>query len=93
MSFKGVQIKKYKQNRKFYAKELSKYVNLEEIAELFLEERGMIITEHPTDQDITIKTIVAALARVGYFDKQVEVRNLSNIIEAGLRERGINVLE
>ena len=35
MSFKGVQIKKYKQNRKFYAIELSRYVNLKDIAELF----------------------------------------------------------
>lgn len=88
--FKGVQIKKYKQNRKFYAKELSKYVNLEEIAELFLEGRGMIIREHPTNQDITVKTIVTALARVGHFDDQVEVRNLSNI-GSNLEERGINV--
>lgn len=88
--FKGVQIKKYKQNRKFYAKELSKYVKLEEIANLFLEGRGMIIREHPTNQDITVKTIVAALARIGHFDDQVEVRNLSNI-GSNLEERGINV--
>ena len=88
--FKGVQIKKYKQNRKFYAKELSKYVNLEEIAELFLEGRGMIIQEHPTNQDITVKTIVTALARVGHFDDQIYVRNLSNI-GANLEERGLNV--
>ena len=88
--FKGVQIKKYKQNRKFYAKELSKYVNLEDIAELFLEGRGMIIKEHPTNSDITVKTIVAALARSGHFDKQVEVRNLSNIGD-NLQERGITV--
>ena len=88
--FKGVQIKKYKQNRKFYAKELSKYVNLEDIAELFLEGRGMIIKEHPTNSDITVKTIVAALARSGHFDKQVEIRNLSNIGD-NLQERGITV--
>jgi len=88
--FKGVQIKKYKQNRKFYAKELSKYVKLEEIANLFLEGRGMIIREHPTNQDITVKTIVAALASIGHFDDQVEVRNLSNI-GSNLEERGINV--
>lgn len=88
--FKGVQIKKYKQNRKFYAKELSKYVNLEEIAELFLEGRGMIIIEHPTNQDITVKTIVSALARVGHFDDQIEVRNLSNI-GSNLQERGLDV--
>jgi len=88
--FKGVQIKKYKQNRKFYAKELSKYVNLEEIANLFLEGRGMVIIEYPTNQDITVKTIVTALARVGHFDDQVEVRNLSNI-GSNLEERGINV--
>ena len=88
--FKGVQIKKYKQNRKFYAKELSRYVKLEDIAELFLEGRGMIIREHPTNQDITVKTIVAALARVGHFDDQIEVRNLSNI-GSNLEERGLNV--
>ena len=88
--FKGVQIKKYKQNRKFYAKELSRYVKLEDIAELFLEGRGMIIREHPTNQDITVKTIVAALASIGHFDDQIEVRNLSNI-GSNLEERGLNV--
>ena len=88
--FKGIQIKKYKQNRKFYAKELSEHVNLEKIAEFFLEGRGMIIREYPGDKDVTVKTLVAALARTGYFDEQIEVRNLGNI-GANLEERGINV--
>ena len=88
--FKGVQIKKYKQNRKFYAKELSEHVNLERIAELYLEGRGIIVREYPGDKDVTVKTLVSALARVGHFDEQVEVRNLSNI-GANLQERGINV--
>ena len=88
--FKGVLIKKYKQNRKFFAKELSKYVNLEEITELFLEGRGVIIFEHPTNEDITVKTIVSALARIGHFDEQIEFQNLKNIQE-NLQERGIDV--
>lgn len=88
--FKGVQIKKYKQNRKFYAKELSRYVKLEDIAELFLEGRGVVVFEHPTNQDITVKTIVDALASIGHFDEQVEFQNLKNI-QDNLEERGINV--
>jgi len=90
MSFKGVQIKKYKQNRKFYAIELSRYVNLADIAELFNDGCGLIIREHPTNEDITVKTLVSALASVGHFDDQINVRNLSNI-GANLQERGIDV--
>ena len=88
--FKGVQIKKYKQNRKFYAIELSRYVNLKDIAELFNDGCGLIIREHPTNEDITVKTLVSALASEGYFNDQVNVRNLSNIGK-NLQERGINV--
>ena len=88
--FKGIQINKYKQNRKFYAKELSEHVNLERIAELYLEGRGIIVREYPGDKDVTVKTLVSALAKVGHFDAEVEARNLGNI-GANLEERGINV--
>lgn len=88
--FKGVQIKKYKNNRKFYAVELSRYVKLEDIATLFNQGAGLIVREHPSNEDITVKTIVDALASVGHFDEQVEFQNLKNI-QDNLQERGINV--
>jgi len=90
MSFKGVQIKKYKQNRKFYAIELSRYVNLKDIAELFNDGCGLIIREHPTNEDITGKTLVSALASVGDFDEQIEFQNLKNI-QSNLQDRGLDV--
>ena len=67
-----------------------KYVKLEDIAELFLEGRGVVVFEHPTNQGYTVKTIVSALARIGHFDEQVEFQNLKNI-QDNLEERGINV--
>ena len=77
--FKGVQIKKYRNNRKLYAIELSKYINQGELADLFLEGRGIIIRTHDTNEDITVMTLVSALASVGYFDGQIRDANLKNI--------------
>ena len=88
--FKGVQIKKYKNNRKLYAIELSKYINHGELADLFLEGRGIIIRKHDTNEDITVMTLVSALASVGYFDGQVRDANLKNI-QDNLIANGISV--
>ena len=88
--FKGVQVKKYKNNRTLYAIELSKYINHKELAELFLEGRGIIVRTHDTNEDITVSSLVAALASVGHFDAQIEEKNLSNI-HTNLQERGIDV--
>ena len=88
--FKGIQVKKYKNNRKLYAIELSKYINHKELAELFLEGRGIIVRTHDTNEDITVSSLVAALASVGFFDEQVKDKNLLNIQE-NLISRGIDV--
>ena len=88
--FKGIQIKKYKNNRKLYAIELSKYINQSELADLFLEGRGIIIRTHDTNKDITVTTLVSALASVGYFDQQVRESNLKNISD-NLQANGISV--
>ena len=88
--FKGIQVKKYKNNRKLYAIELSKYINHKELAELFLEGRGIIVRTHDTNEDITVSSLVAALASVGHFDAQIKEKNLRNI-HTNLQERGIDV--
>ena len=85
--FKGIQVKKYRNNRKLYAVELSKYINQSELADLFLEGRGIIIRTHDTNEDITVLTLVNALASVGYFDGQVKDKNLANI-QQNLADRG-----
>jgi len=85
--FKGVQVKKYKNNRKLYAIELSKYINQSELADLFLEGRGIIVRTHDTNEDITVMTLVSALASVGYFDGQIKDKNLANI-QQNLTDRG-----
>ena len=88
--FKGIQVKKYKNNRKLYAIELSKYINHKELAELFLEGRGIIVRTHDTNEDITVSSLVAALASVGHFDAQIKARNLSNI-QRNLLDQGIYI--
>lgn len=87
--FKGVQIKRYK-NRKLYAIELSKYITHGELADLFLENRGIIIRDHNTNEDITVMTLVTALASVGFFDGQIRDANLKNISD-NLQAKGISV--
>ena len=88
--FKGIQVKKYRQNRKLYAIELSKYITQSELADLFLEGRGIIVREHKTNEDITVMTLVNALASVGYFDGQIRDKNLANI-QRNLLDKGISV--
>ena len=89
MSFKGNLIRRYS-NRKLYSVTFSRYITLPEIANLFNEGTGFIIRDNKTDEDLTVMYIVKALASIGHFDEQVEVRNLSNI-GANLAERGIDV--
>ena len=89
MSFKGKQIRKYN-NRKLYSVSDSRHVTLKEVAAFFTEGSGVIVQDARTFKDLTVDTLVKALASVGYFDEQVEVRNLSNI-GSNLQERGIDV--
>ena len=87
--FKGKQIRKYN-NRKLYSVSDSRHVTLKEVAAFFTEGSGVIVQDARTFKDLTVDTLVKALASVGYFDEQVEVRNLSNI-GSNLQERGLDV--
>lgn len=87
--FKGQQIKRY-DNRKLYSVTEHRYVTLPEIGKMFNDGCGFIVRDAKTNEDLTVKYLVRALVSIGHFDKQVEVRNLSNI-GANLQERGITV--
>ena len=87
--FKGHLIRRYG-NRKLYSITESRYITLPEIAEKFLDGSGFIIRDLKTDEDLTVKYLVKALANIGHFDEQIKIRNLSNI-GANLQERGITV--
>lgn len=90
MSFKGQQIKRYK-NRKLYSVTESKYVTHKDIAEYFKRGYGVIVQDCANkNEDITVKTLVTALVSDGHFDLQVETANLSNI-ESNLQERGVTI--
>tara|TARA_A100001201_G_scaffold143281_1_gene144257 strand:- start:3105 stop:3377 length:273 start_codon:yes stop_codon:yes gene_type:complete len=87
--FKGHLIRRYG-NRKLYSITESRYITLPEIAEKFLDCSGFIIRDVKTDEDLTIKYLVKALASAGHFDEQIKVRNLRQI-EANLEEQGISI--
>tara|TARA_Y100000401_G_scaffold37642_1_gene28279 strand:+ start:859 stop:1134 length:276 start_codon:yes stop_codon:yes gene_type:complete len=89
MSFKGQQIRRYA-NRKLYSITESRYLTLPEIGKMFTEGCGFIVRDLKTDEDLTVKYLVKALASIGYFDEQIKVRNVSNI-GANLEEAGITV--
>tara|TARA_A100001037_G_scaffold275170_1_gene273481 strand:+ start:507 stop:782 length:276 start_codon:yes stop_codon:yes gene_type:complete len=89
MSFKGQQIRRYA-NRKLYSITESRYITLPEMGRMFNEGCGFIVRDLKTDQDLTVKYLVKALASIGYFDEQIKVRNLGNI-GANLEEAGITV--
>ena len=87
--FKGQQIKRY-DNRKLYSVTEHRYVTLPEIGKMFNDGCGFIVRDAKTNEDLTVKYLVRALASIGHFDEQIKVRNLSNI-GANLQERGITV--
>ena len=89
MSFKGQQIRRYA-NRKLYSITESRYLTLPEIGKMFNEGCGFIVRDLKTDEDLTVKYLVKALASIGYFDEQIKVRNIGNI-GANLEEVGITV--
>ena len=89
MMFKGQQIKRY-DNRKLYSVTEHRYVTLPEIGKMFNDGCGFIVRDAKTNEDLTVKYLVRALASIGHFDEQIKVRNLSNI-GANLQERGITV--
>ena len=87
--FKGQQIVKYP-NRKYYSVTESRYMNFNEIADLFHQGCGFIVRDRRTNEDLTVTTLVKALSRTGHFDRVVEERNLKNI-EKNLKLAGISV--
>ena len=87
--FKGHLVKRYG-NRKLYSVTESRYITLPEIGEKFLEGSGFIIKDLKTDEDLTVKYLVKALAACGHFNKAVRHTNLKNISD-NLQERGITV--
>jgi polyhydroxyalkanoate synthesis regulator protein len=87
--FKGKQIRKYN-NRKLYSVTDSRHVTLKEVATFFTEGKGVIVQDAKTFKDLTVDTLVKALASVGYFDDEVQGRNLSNISD-NLQEQGLDV--
>ena len=89
MSFKGQQIRRYA-NRKLYSITESRYITLPEMGRMFNKGCGFIVRDLKTDEDLTVKYLVKALASIGYFDEQIKVRNLGNI-GANLEEVGITV--
>jgi len=89
MSFKGQQIRRYA-NRKLYSITESRYITLPEMGRMFNEGCGFIVRDLKTDQDLTIKYLVKALASIGHFDEVVQDTNLKNI-SSNLEEAGITV--
>ena len=87
--FKGQQIKRYA-NRKLYSVTESRYVTLPEIGEKFLLGSGYIIRDSKTDEDLTVKYLVKALAACGHFNEAVQETNINNI-RNNLEEQGITI--
>jgi len=91
MSFKGQQIRRYA-NRKLYSITESRYVTLPEIGKMFDKGCGFVIRDNKTDEDLTVKYLVKALASIGHFDEVVQDINLKNI-SINLKEVGLTVYE
>ena len=89
MDFKGHLIRKYS-NRKLYSVTESRHVNLEFVAEQFQKGSAFIVRDAKTQEDLTIDTLVRALASSGVFNEQVERQNLLNM-EANLILQGVKV--
>tara|TARA_A100001201_G_scaffold139361_1_gene131211 strand:- start:129 stop:404 length:276 start_codon:yes stop_codon:yes gene_type:complete len=89
MSFRGQQIRRYA-NRKLYSVTESKHITLPEIAKLFEEGCGFVISDVKTNNDITVEYLVKALVSIGHFDEAVKDANLIRI-ERNLQEQGISV--
>lgn len=89
MDFKGHLIRKYS-NRKLYSVTESRHVNLEFVAEQFQKGSAFIVRDAKTQEDLTIDTLVKALASSGVFNEQVERQNLLNM-EANLILQGVKV--
>ena len=87
--FKGQQIRRY-HNRKLYSVTESKYLTLPEIGKMFTNGCGFIVRDAKTDEDLTVKYLVKALASIGHFDEIVQDTNLKNI-SSNLEEAGITV--
>ena len=88
-AFKGHLIRKYN-NRKLYSVTESKHVNLEFVAEEFRKGSAFIVKDAKTQADLTVDTLVKALASTGAFNEQVETQNLKNMA-SNLTEQGIKV--
>ena len=78
MSFNQQLLRRYA-NRKLYSITESKYLNLKEIGERFLNGAGFVIRDNKTDEDVTVEYLVKALVSVGYFNDEIQNRNLQNI--------------
>lgn len=87
--FKGQQIRRY-HNRKLYSVTESRYLTLPEIGKMFNKGCGFIIRDSKTDEDLTVKYLVKALASIGHFNEIVQDTNLKNISN-NLEEAGITV--
>ena len=88
-AFKGHLIRKYN-NRKLYSVTESRHVNLEFVAEQFHKGNAFIVRDARTQADLTVDTLVKALASTGAFNKQVEKQNLLNM-KAILLLQGVKV--
>jgi len=88
-AFKGHLIRKYS-NRKLYSVTESKHVNLEFVAEEFRKGSAFIVRDAKTQADLTVDTLVKALASSGAFNDQVETQNLKNM-QDNLTLQGIKV--
>ena len=58
----GIVVKKYK-NRKLYDTESSRYIKLEDVLNIFQEGKEVQVIDNATSQDITVSTLLEALAK------------------------------
>lgn len=68
----SVVVKKYK-NRKLYDTLSSRYVKLEDVLKLFQEEKSVQVLENATGTDITVSTLLEALAKKSKGQSRTEV--------------------
>ena len=65
-------IYKYK-NRKMYSTYLSKYINLEYLVDLVINNSKFIVLDHVTKHDVTSKVLVESLLKLNPSTRDLEV--------------------
>jgi len=60
------------ENRKFYCKTKSKYLNRKDILELVTQQKNFQVIDYTNNQDITNKTLVSLLAELSWSPNEIK---------------------